>query len=84
MLTKFIEKNLKKAKYKVLEDGTYFGEFSNLKGVWSNSKSLEGCKKDLKEILEEWLILKIKDGDNIPGLSFKLHDSRKFEASYSI
>ena len=31
MLTDFIEKNLKKAKFKVLEDGTYFGEISKLR-----------------------------------------------------
>ena len=40
--------------------------------MWANSENLKECKKELKEVLEEWLILKIRDGDNIPGLSFKL------------
>jgi len=58
MLIKFIEKNLFKAKYKTLDDGSYFGEIPGFKGVWANNKNLEKCREELKEVLEEWLILK--------------------------
>ena len=58
MLINFIEKALVKAKYKILEDGSYFGEIPNFKGVWANSKELEKCRKELEEVLEEWLVLK--------------------------
>jgi len=69
-LTEFIEKNLKKARYKILEDGSYFGEIPGFKGVWANGNNLEKCRKELKEVLEEWLVFKIKDNDRISGLSF--------------
>jgi predicted RNase H-like HicB family nuclease len=65
MLTEFIHKNLIKAKYELLEDGTYYGEIPNLKGVWANAKKLEDCRKELQEVLEGWLILKLRDGDPV-------------------
>ncbi len=68
MLTEFIFKKLKTAKYKLLEDGSYFGEIPGLYGVWANAETLEDCREELKEVLEDWILLKIKDGDNIPGL----------------
>lgn len=67
MLTEFIEKNLKKAKYKILEDGSYFGEIFGFKGVWASSKSLEKCREELREVLEEWLILKFNAGLLVPN-----------------
>lgn len=52
--TEYIDKKLKSAKYKVLEDNTYFGEIPEIKGVWANSKKLEDCRDELAEVLEEW------------------------------
>jgi len=40
-------------------------------GVWSNSKKLGDCKRELQEVLEGWLILKIRNGDKVPGLNFQ-------------
>ncbi|MEK7565000.1 MAG: type II toxin-antitoxin system HicB family antitoxin [Patescibacteria group bacterium] len=60
MLTEFILSKLKLAKYKLLKDGTYFGEISSLKGVWVNGKTLKVCKKELQEVLEDWLFLKVR------------------------
>lgn len=68
MITEFIYKQLQKANYELLEDRTYYGEIPGLRGVWANAKKLEDCRKELQEVLEGWLILKIRDGDPIPGL----------------
>lgn len=59
MLTEYIYKKLKQAHYKMLEDGIYFGEISGLQGVWASEKKLEDCRETLREVLEEWLILKL-------------------------
>ena len=76
MINKFIEKQLKKAKYKILEDRTYFGEIPSFRGVWANARNLESCRAELREVLEGWLLLKIRDKNKIPG--FKLNfDKRK-------
>ena len=72
MLSEFIEKQLGRAKYELLGDGTYYGEIAGLRGVWANAKNLETCRAELKEVLEGWLILKIHDGDHVPGLKLEV------------
>jgi len=72
MLSEFIEKKLKMAKYKLLEDSIYFGEIPGLMGVWANAKNLEDCRQKLQEVLEDWLLLKVRDKENVPGFSFKI------------
>lgn len=67
MLNEFLERKLKIAKYKILKDKSYFGEIPGLKGVWANAANLENCRKELKEVLEEWLLLKVRDNENVPG-----------------
>jgi len=66
MLFEYIQGALEKAEYKKLEDGTWFAEVPGFDGVWANNKSVEECRKELIEVLEEWLVLKIKDGDSVP------------------
>ena len=68
MITEYIYKQLKKARYELLEDKTYYGEIPGLRGVWANAKKLEDCRRELQEVLEGWLMLKLRDGDSIPGL----------------
>ncbi|MFZ2205158.1 MAG: type II toxin-antitoxin system HicB family antitoxin [Minisyncoccia bacterium] len=72
MLTDFIGKKLQSAKYKLLEDNTFFGEIPNIKGVWANAKTLEACRKELQEVLEDWLVLSIQSDKKIPGFRFPL------------
>lgn len=71
MLSEYIEKKLKQAKYKLLKDRSYFGEISDLKGVWANAINLENCRKELLEVLEDWLLLKIRDQESVPGFKIK-------------
>lgn len=68
MLSEFIEKNLKEARYKILKNGSYFGEIPRLRGVWANAKNLEDCREELRSALEDWLLFKLKDGDVVPSL----------------
>lgn len=68
MLTAYINAAMSRASYKILEDGTYFGEVPGLQGVWASAPTLEGCRAELQEVLEGWLILKIRDNDDIPAL----------------
>ncbi len=46
MLSEYISKKLKEARYKFLKNGTYFGEIPSLRGVWANAKNLEGSGKN--------------------------------------
>jgi predicted RNase H-like HicB family nuclease len=56
------------ARYRILDDGSYFGEIPDLPGVWSSEPSLEECRVVLQEVLEGWLVLKLRDNDLIPPI----------------
>jgi predicted RNase H-like HicB family nuclease len=68
MLSEYIQKALEKALYKVLDDGTWFAEIPGFQGVWANASTVEECRQELVEVLEEWLVLKIRDRDPIPEI----------------
>ena len=72
MLSEFIFKKLREARYKFLKDGSYFGEIVGLRGVWANANNLEDCRKELQEVLEDWLLLKVRDRENVPGFRLKI------------
>ena len=71
MLSEYIEKKLKLARYKLLKDRTYFGEIPGLRGVWANARNLEQCRKELREVLEDWLLLKVHNRERVPGFRIK-------------
>ncbi len=56
---------MKVARYEVLEDGSFYGEVEDLKGVWANADTLEGTREELEEVLEEWLALRLSK--NLPN-----------------
>jgi predicted RNase H-like HicB family nuclease len=57
MLTAYISAAMARARYKIIDDGSYFGEIPGLRGVWANAKTLEACRHELQEVLEDWLAL---------------------------
>ncbi|MBI2871627.1 MAG: type II toxin-antitoxin system HicB family antitoxin [Chloroflexi bacterium] len=66
LLSTYIHEAMERASYKVLEDGTYFGEIPGLQGVWASGATQVECHAELQEVLEEWLVLKLRDSDAIP------------------
>jgi len=54
MITDYIAEAMARATYKILEDGTYFGEVPGLTGVWADEATLERCREVLQQVLEEW------------------------------
>jgi predicted RNase H-like HicB family nuclease len=66
MLTKYIREAMKLARYKILEDGTYYGDIPGFRGVLANADSLEECREELQEVLEEWILLGLRLGHALP------------------
>ncbi len=66
MLVEFIEAAMDHARYEKLDTGKYYGEIPECPGVWASEGSLEKCRRELQEVLEDWLLLKLRDGDDIP------------------
>jgi len=78
MLSSFINSKLNTASYKILPDRSYFGEIKSLQGVWASAKSLETCRRELQEVLEDWLMVKVRSGERITGLPFSFDKRKQF------
>jgi predicted RNase H-like HicB family nuclease len=68
MLLTYIQKALERAQYKLLDDKTWYADIPGFEGIWANATTVEECRQELVEVLEEWLVLKIRDQDPIPVL----------------
>jgi len=69
MIFEYCEKAIDSAEYKKLEDGNWFAEIPGFQGVWANGNTVEECRRELISVLEEWLILKLRDADLIPEIN---------------
>jgi predicted RNase H-like HicB family nuclease len=81
MFTTYINAAIRKARYEILPDGEgYFGRIEELRGVWANADTLEACREELREALEEWIVLGLRMGHHLPeidGISLKVGMSKK-------
>ena len=69
MLIQYIQTALEHAKYEIIEDEEpYYGEVPELQGVWASGKTLEECRKNLEDVLDEWIIIRLKKGLSIPPI----------------
>ena len=60
MLTNYIRAAMRRARYEILpDDGTFYGEIPGFDGVWANTDTLESCREELEEVLEEWILLRV-------------------------
>jgi predicted RNase H-like HicB family nuclease len=69
MITKYIRAAMSRAKYETLpDDKSIYGEIPGFQGVWANAKRLDGCQVELQEALEEWMLVRLHDGLELPGI----------------
>ncbi len=77
MLSDYIEFAMRSARYEILaDDGTIYGEIPPCPGVWANADSLEKCRVELQEVLEDWMLLAFRFGDTLPvlgGIDLNVH-----------
>ena len=74
MFQEFLFHYLYKASYEIIDGGkTYCGEIPSLRGVWATGKTLEECRSNLIEVLEGWVILRVRKNLSVPNfrVSFK-------------
>ena len=67
MLSEYLGAALRKAQYEILsEDHSYYGEIPGFEGVYANAASLEACREELREVLEEWILIRVSRGLPVP------------------
>jgi predicted RNase H-like HicB family nuclease len=73
MLTDYIKAALRRAHYEILtDDGSFYGEIEGFQGVFANADTLEACRDELEDVLEEWILLRVSRHLELPivdGLS---------------
>jgi predicted RNase H-like HicB family nuclease len=66
IITGYIEGALSKAEYDKLEDGSFSGRIPACKGVIAFGKTLRGCEDELQSTLEDWILVGLKFGHQLP------------------
>jgi predicted RNase H-like HicB family nuclease len=69
MLTRYIQAAMGKARYEIIEDdGSFYGHIPECPGVWASANTLEECREELQEVLEDWLSLGLRLGHPLPEI----------------
>jgi len=76
MLVEYLQTSLRHAHYEILEgDKSFYGEIPGFQGVYANASTLEECREQLKEVLEEWVLFRIYKNLPLPqidGIGIKI------------
>ena len=69
MIGEYIQAALERARYEKIDDAEpYYGEVQELAGVWASGATLEDCRRELVEVIEGWIIVRLRNGLPIPPL----------------
>lgn len=67
MLTQYLRAALHQAKYEILtDDGSFYGEIPGFDGVYANAATLEACRDELEEVLDEWVLFRVSKNLPVP------------------
>lgn len=70
MLIKYITAAMKQARYEILEDDkSYYGEIQGFNGVYANTPTLEECREELAQVLEDWILLRVAKNLSLPAVN---------------
>lgn len=68
MFAEYIFAALRRAKYDTLENGSFMATVEGLPGVIATGKTIEECREDLIEVIEEWITIRLQRGLSMPTL----------------
>jgi len=67
VLNKFIQAAIDDAKYEWMnDDQEYFATIDGLPGLWATAPTIEACRRELIENLEEWILFSLTHHMEIP------------------
>jgi len=70
VIAEYINAALEKATYEKIEDENrpYYGQVRALRGVWATGRTLEECRKELADVIEGWIIVRLRKGLTISAI----------------
>ncbi len=70
MLPNYISAAMHRANYEILsDDGTFYGEIPGFDGVYANANTLEACREELEQVLEEWILFRVSKKLPLPKVN---------------
>jgi len=66
MIQEYMGAAMERAHYEMLEDHSFYGEIPECPGVFANELTLEQCRRTLAEVLEGWIILRLRENLDLP------------------
>jgi predicted RNase H-like HicB family nuclease len=75
MISDYLAAAMHHASYEWLdEEERFFGRIDGFQGVWATGQTMEDCREELADVLEEWILLRVSlhlelptvDGQTLP------------------
>ncbi len=78
MLKQYLGIALGKAHYEIRDDAPgFYGEIPECRGVWATATTLEECRLQLEDALEEWVLFRVSRNLSLPvldGLELRIRE----------
>jgi predicted RNase H-like HicB family nuclease len=56
-----------------------------LEGVWATGKTLEECRKKLAEVIDGWIVVRLREGLPIPPIgTYKIEELSRLEIGVKV
>jgi predicted RNase H-like HicB family nuclease len=68
VISEYLSAAMRFARVEAMGDGRYFATVPGLKGLWADGETADACVRQLRSVLEEWLVLALRDDDDLPEL----------------
>ena len=62
VISEYIAEAPRRAQYRIVDDGLFCATVAGLPGVIATGKTLEACRSQLAEVIEEWLLVGVSQG----------------------
>lgn len=85
VLSDYLDRALAQAEYDKLSDGSFSGRIPSCTGVVAFATTLRECESELHSVLEEWLLLGLKLGHELPIIEgIDLNGEPQYESVESV
>jgi len=69
VILQYVRAAMERAHYEIIDDSEpYYGEIPECKGVWATGKTLEECRRNLEQVLEGWIVVRLQRGLSMPPI----------------
>jgi predicted RNase H-like HicB family nuclease len=66
VITDYIEAAMNHASYELMGNDRFFGSIPLCRGVWADGDNLENCRSTLLEVMQGWILVRVRHGLDLP------------------